>query len=86
MEGMARRLAIVATPVGAVQSVVDDQNGWLIEPGSVQALVDVLSTIIRSPQEIIPKQLASIHRIVSFTWDNIARQTAESIGKFCQAH
>lgn len=86
MEGMARGLAIVATPVGAVQSVVDDQNGWLIEPGSVQALVDVLSTIIRSPQDISPKQLASIHRIVSFTWDNIARQTAESIGKFCQAH
>jgi len=87
MEGMARGLAIVATPVGAVSAVVDSQNGWLIEPGNVRELTDTLMSIIQSsPEEIGKKQIASLHRIASFTWENIARQTAESIAKFCQAH
>lgn len=87
MEGMARGLAVVATPVGAIESVVDNENGWLIQPGNVQELADILTRIIESsPAEIARKQEASLRRIASFTWDNIARQTAESIGKFCQAH
>jgi glycosyltransferase involved in cell wall biosynthesis len=87
MEGMARGLAIVATPVGAIESVVDNENGWLIQPGNVHELAGILTNIIASsPAEIARKQEASLRRIASFTWDNIARQTAESIGKFCQAH
>jgi len=87
MEGMARGLAIVATPVGAVQSVVDSENGWLIEPGNVQELASVLTGILESSDEVVAqKQQTSLRRIASFTWDNIAGQTAELIGKFCQAH
>jgi glycosyltransferase involved in cell wall biosynthesis len=87
MEGMARGLAIVATPVGAIESVVNDDNGWLVEPGNVQALAATLINILESsPEELTRKQQASLRRIASFTWDNIARQTAESIGKFCEAH
>jgi glycosyltransferase involved in cell wall biosynthesis len=87
MEGMARGLAIVATPVGAIESVVDNENGWLIQPGNVHELAGILTSIIASSQaDIARKQEASLRRIASYTWDNIARQTAESIGKFCQAH
>ena len=87
MEGMARGLAVLATPVGAIESVVDNENGWLIQPGNVEELADVLTRIIESsPAEIARKQEASLRRIASFTWDNIARQTAESIGKFCHTH
>jgi glycosyltransferase involved in cell wall biosynthesis len=87
MEGMARGLAIVATPVGAIESVVSDENGWLVEPGNVEAIAAALTNILESsPEELIRKRQASLLRITSFTWDNIARQTAESIGKFCEAH
>jgi glycosyltransferase involved in cell wall biosynthesis len=87
MEGMARGLAILTTPVGAVESVVDGRNGWLIEPGNVRELADTLLSIIQSkPEEIYAKQQASLERIALFTWDNIARRTSDSIGKFCQAH
>jgi glycosyltransferase involved in cell wall biosynthesis len=87
MEGMARGLAILATPVGAVESVVDQYNGWLIEPGNIQQLSDTLLSILHSkPEEIYLKQQASLERINMFTWDHIARRTSESIGKFCQAH
>jgi glycosyltransferase involved in cell wall biosynthesis len=85
MEGMARGLAILATPVGAVESVVDQQNGWLIEPGNVQNLADTLLSILQlTTEEIQIKQIASLNRITEFTWDNIARQTVEAIGKFCR--
>jgi glycosyltransferase involved in cell wall biosynthesis len=87
MEGMARGLAILATPVGAIESVVDQRNGWLIEPGNVDTLARLLLQVIQSkPEEIHEKQKASLERIRLFTWDNIARQTAESIGKFCLGH
>jgi glycosyltransferase involved in cell wall biosynthesis len=87
MEGMARGLAIVATPVGAVESVVDQSNGWLIEPGNVSALHQVITSIIEMPaEEIRKKQQASLERIALYTWDNIARQTIDSIGKFSEGH
>jgi glycosyltransferase involved in cell wall biosynthesis len=87
MEGMARGLAIVATPVGAVESVVDETNGWLIEPGNVNSLTQTLSTIIEmKTEEIQHKQQASLERIARFTWDNIAHRTIDSIGKFSANH
>jgi glycosyltransferase involved in cell wall biosynthesis len=87
MEGMARGLAIVATPVGAVESVVDQNNGWLIEPGNVNSLTQAIASIIEMPaEEIRNKQQASLERIALFTWDNIARQTIDSIGKFSAGH
>lgn len=85
MEGMARGLAIVATPVGAVESVVDEHNGWLVELGNVQSLIACIAKIIAMPaSELQNKQTASLQRIKLFTWDNIARQTAEAVEKYCQ--
>jgi glycosyltransferase involved in cell wall biosynthesis len=82
MEGMARGLAIIATPVGAVESVVDDLNGWLIQPGNVQSLANCLASIAEMPETaLLEKQTASLQRIMSFTWDNIALRTAEAIEK-----
>jgi len=87
MEGMARGLAIVATPVGAVESVVDQSNGWLIEPGNVSALHQVITSIIEMPaEEIRKKQQASLERIALYTWNNIARQTIDSVGNFSEGH
>jgi glycosyltransferase involved in cell wall biosynthesis len=87
MEGMARGLAIVATQVGAVESVVDETNGWLIEPNNVKSLTQTLSTIIEiKTAEIQQKQQASLERIARFTWDNIAHRTIDSIGKLSANH
>jgi len=59
----------------------------LLEPGNVQQLADALQSIIEStPEEIQIKQQASLKRITKFTWENIAKQTAEAIGKFCRGH
>ena len=38
MEAMSRGLAIIATDVGAVSKLVDEENGWLINPRGLEKL------------------------------------------------
>lgn len=82
MEGMARGLAILATDVGAVRSVVNEENGWFVEPGDTKALTQLLQMIIQSdPKEIQARQKSSCTRIHSFHWSKIAEITASKISK-----
>ena len=50
LEGMAGGNAVVTTDVGAIPEVVDEDSGWLIEPGDVEALASVLRTVDADPQ------------------------------------
>lgn len=80
MEGMARGLAIVATDVGAVASVVDDKNGWFVTPADSAELSAKLLGIIRGEKSVIEsKREASLLRIREFTWEKIAALTANRI-------
>lgn len=50
IEGMASGLAVVATPVGAVEDIVtDEQNGLLVPPGDVAALTGALTRLVEDP-------------------------------------
>jgi glycosyltransferase involved in cell wall biosynthesis len=50
IEGMAAGLAVVATPVGAVEDIIlDGETGLLVPPGDVDALADALSQLIVDP-------------------------------------
>ena len=47
IEGMAAGLAIVATPVGAVEDIVtDEETGLLVQPGDVDALTNALTRLV----------------------------------------
>ncbi len=82
MEGMARGLAILATDVGAVRSVVSEQNGWFVAPGDSQALTLMLRKISETDSSVIlSKQQQSLSQIKSFFWDRIAAKTSEEISK-----
>jgi glycosyltransferase involved in cell wall biosynthesis len=82
MEAMARGLAIVTTRVGAIESVVDESNGWFVEPGNSESLMGTLLQILSSSTEIVDrKKEASRQRISSFSWDKIAERTIDKIRK-----
>ena len=58
IEGMAAGLAIVSTPVGAVEDIItDDQTGLLVPPGDVAALADALRRLIENP--VLRQQLGT---------------------------
>jgi glycosyltransferase involved in cell wall biosynthesis len=51
IEGMAAGLAVVATPVGAVEDIiVDGQTGLLVAPGDVEALAGALTRLVEDPE------------------------------------
>jgi len=80
MEAMARGLAILTTRVGAIESVVDESNGWFVQPGSSDSLRKTLEGILSSDLVVISnKREASLQRIRLFSWDKIAAQTIEKI-------
>lgn len=84
MEAMARGLAVLATPVGAVESIVDEANGWLIEPGDSSVIVQSLNNISKMDRGSLSlKQLNSLNKIKLLTWDSIARETISSISYHC---
>jgi glycosyltransferase involved in cell wall biosynthesis len=80
MEAMARGLAILTTRVGAIESVVNESNGWFVEPGSSESLKKTLELILASDSATIHhKKEASRLSIHQFSWDKIAAQTLEKI-------
>jgi len=70
MEGMARGLAIIATKVGAVPLLVNEDNGWLIEPKETSQL---LKSIIDADLSVLDKKKSkSLSKIKSFDWVQIS--------------
>lgn len=50
IEGMASGLAVVATPVGAVEDIVTEgETGLLVPPGDVDALTGAMSRLVTDP-------------------------------------
>lgn len=80
MEGMARGLAILATDVGAIASVVDSTNGWFVRPGDSSQLQHVLQEIMdMKAEDLAEKRRASLSKIHAFTWEEIAKRTSDAM-------
>lgn len=83
LEAMACGCAVIATDVGAVRSMVDEQVGWLIPPANQQALQAALEAALACPDEALQaRKLAARNRVESsFLWEHIARDTLTAIEK-----
>jgi len=81
LEAMARRVAVVATDVGAVSCLVSDKTGWLIEAGNLQQLNDVFLEAISVNSEELQKKKKKAYELIKsrYTWDKVAEINLEVI-------
>lgn len=81
MEGMAG-LAVLTTDVGAISSVVNQENGWFVTPGDAEGLKNQIQEIIElTDDQLRTKQESSLKRIREFTSEKIGELTAARIAK-----
>lgn len=80
LEAMASGCAIIATNVGAVSCLVNEENGWLLEAGDVQALNTVIQEGINlSSSQLLEKQEASLQLVKEqYTWDVVVDKFLDS--------
>ncbi len=63
MEAMAQGLAIIATNVGSVSTLVDENNGWLISSPEPELIAEAMTKAIKSKDSLIAKKQESNKRI-----------------------
>lgn len=83
LEAMANGLAVAATPVGAVELLVNTNTGWIIDECKVKNIQNTLLQIINAGNsEISQKKTASLTLIKNhFTWDKIIPQLLDELQK-----
>ena len=69
LEAMARGKAVIATNVGAVSELVSEENGVLIQAGSVEELSNAITNI--SKDDLHRAEMVSIQKAKNLTWDRV---------------
>ena len=80
LEAMARGLAIVATDVGAVNTMVGSDNGSLLpnpEPRTIQAAIERLAVLPKDA--LVALKQSSLEKVKRFTWDIVAADTIDAV-------
>jgi glycosyltransferase involved in cell wall biosynthesis len=73
VQAVASGLAIVASRVGGVVDLVDeDRNGCLLEPGDVAGFAAKLQHLIRNPDHLLSLRTSSLEKAKSFDISHIA--------------
>lgn len=83
LEAMASGCAIIATDVGAVSELVNNDNGWLITPGDISALQDAMRYALElDKKELQKKQAISLQKVKDhFLWETVITKTITEIKK-----
>jgi glycosyltransferase involved in cell wall biosynthesis len=86
LEAMGFGLPVIATDVGAVATLVDRDNGFLVPPGSSQALAEAVRRFTNLDQDVkLGLGARSREKVETlFTWPEIARQTLSLLDRLAR--
>ena len=77
IEGMAAGLPVIASRVGGISTLVeDDVNGLLVPPGDPAALAAAISRVLAEPGTAARLAAAARQTAQRYTWPALARQVA----------
>lgn len=81
LEAMACGLPVIATDIGAVTTMVDQDTGFVVAPASSEQLANAIHAFLAIPAEKRAAMSATARRRVeeNFTWARIARQTLDLV-------
>ena len=80
LEAMAAGLPVVSTPVGGIPDVVEDGvEGYIVEPGDVEALADRLVRLINDPERRRAMGQSAQDKVRPFNWDVVLPQLESEI-------
>jgi len=81
LEAMASGLAIASTNVGAIASLVDESNGWIIPAVTAAEIETTLRNILSADVSLIEKKKKASRDKVQerFMWDKIVQQTTQAV-------
>jgi glycosyltransferase involved in cell wall biosynthesis len=77
LEAMANRLPVIASDIGAVSTMVNYNNGFLINPGSIKALEEAIHAFSNKNKKDKEKMGEESYNLASgkFSWEQIAKET-----------
>jgi len=86
LEAMASGCAVLATDVGAVNVLVNEENGWLIPPISAKDIEEKMLQILSADVKVIEeKKNNSVKKVKQhFLWDEVILQEINAIKKVIQ--
>jgi len=86
IEAMASGLAVIATDTGGTQSLVSEKTGWLIEPGSVLQLKNVLKDAVNTSDEVLSAKKANAIQLIKneFLWKRVIDKAIVDIKRICK--
>ncbi len=87
LEAMSQGLAVIASRVGAVEELVGENNGWLINPGDANTLYLAMRAAIEiSDDDLMSRKRSSLSRMANrFTWPAVAEKTLVALEKTISA-
>lgn len=85
LEAMSRGVAVAATRVGAVETLVNASTGWIIKGNSPNHIISALSEILSASSDLIlkKKQNAQRHILNNFIWENKINEMERLLSDVC---
>ena len=85
LEAMAHHLPVIATRAGGIpDKVKDGVNGFLVDPGDIDALTRAIVKVATAPGEMARMSLEAAHLLEPFLWPRIAKRVIEQYERLIQ--
>ncbi|MBU3028349.1 glycosyltransferase family 4 protein [Zobellia galactanivorans] len=84
-EAMSQGLPVITTANTAGGDLIDHgKNGWLVEPGSTEALEIIFADLIQNPAQILPVAQEAMKTAQGRQWSVYAEEVNDAIANFKQ--